>query len=60
MFLSVKDDGKGYDSKISKNKKLSIGLKSIEARTAIWQADIEIKSIENQGTEIKIAIPIND
>jgi signal transduction histidine kinase len=60
LLLVVKDNGCGYDPSAFKAIKQSgIGLKSIEARTAILQANMQIISSKNLGTQIEINIPLN-
>lgn len=55
LVVTVKDNGKGFEEKASKNRSGS-GLLNIESRTKMINGNCEIISSEN-GTEIKITIP---
>lgn len=55
LEIEIKDDGIGFDS--SKKKK-GIGLKNIEARLRKVNGSLQINSAKNEGTELKILIPI--
>lgn len=54
-IIEVKDDGVGFDV-ISLSK--GIGLKNIRERAKSIDAEIEIKSIINEGTTIKLKVKI--
>jgi len=53
----IYDNGKGFliDDKI---KFKGNGLNNLRERVSILEGEIDIKSIINQGTEIKIKIPL--
>lgn len=56
LFLSISDNGKGFDS----NKKAEgIGLKNIISRTEFYSGKTKIHSIPGQGCTLEITIPIN-
>jgi signal transduction histidine kinase len=56
LILSLKDDGKGFDSsKIITN---GIGLINIKKRTEILGGTFSIESKENQGTKVNIEISL--
>ncbi|WP_057940520.1 sensor histidine kinase [Algoriphagus resistens] len=57
LILTIKDNGKGLDSKKSTGKS-SIGLQSIKRRVQAMDGEIEIAS-DSKGTEIAISIPLN-
>ncbi len=54
LHLTVKDDGVGFDD--SKKKK-GIGVKNIISRVKKMEAQLEIKSQPEKGTEVIITIP---
>ncbi|WP_177181214.1 tetratricopeptide repeat-containing sensor histidine kinase [Parapedobacter koreensis] len=56
LFLTVEDDGKGFDTLNLKSK--GIGLKSIENRVALLNGRMEIDSQLRRGTTISIEIPL--
>ena len=54
--LIIKDNGIGFNyDEISKTSK-SLGLKSIEERCKIIQAKLDIESLSNKGTVVKITL----
>ena len=53
VFLTVEDDGVGFDLKESKNKK-GLGLKNIESRVAYLNGEIDWDSKKGKGTTINI------
>lgn len=58
VSLRVQDNGCGFDYKeLEKNSNVGIGLKSIEARKAMLHADMQINSVEGQGSQITITLP---
>ncbi|MBV5342494.1 histidine kinase, partial [bacterium] len=55
IHLQISDDGIGMDvSQIEKSK--GIGWKNIHSRVAMLNGDIDIHSIKNSGTKIKITL----
>lgn len=59
LFLLVKDDGGGFDAnKVRDLKQSGIGLKSVQTRISILQADLHIMSESDQGTTVEIKIPL--
>jgi len=61
VYLTIKDDGIGFDVenyvKVA-TEKGSIGLLSIQKDISLMGGNLSIKSIINEGTSIKIEIPI--
>lgn len=55
LDISIKDDGKGFDSKAHFED--GFGLKIIENRANIIGASIIVLSKPNEGTELKISCP---
>lgn len=53
VFLTVEDDGVGFDLNESKNKK-GLGLKNIESRVAYLNGEIDWDSKQGKGTTINI------
>ena len=56
VYLSVEDNGIGFDSEEKAN---GIGLRNQRERVEELNGKVEIKSILNKGTIIKVGIPIN-
>ena len=57
IILEIKDDGKGMDQHMIRNKK-TLGLVGIKERVFVLGGKFELKSEPGQGTEIKVIIPI--
>ncbi len=49
--LSIKDDGKGFDTRI---KSKGVGLMNIQARASLFDSKVSIKSAVGKGCELKI------
>lgn len=58
LFVSIRDDGKGFDEGKLDRRKTSYGLNTIKERVDELGGVFQIKSRENQGTYIDIRIPI--
>jgi len=56
LFLSIEDDGVGFNTKRTKN---GIGLHNIQYRAAECHGTITIKSAKGQGTVLVIKVPID-
>ena len=54
IFLSVKDDGKGFDLHA---KKSGNGLSNMKKRAADLKGTFEIHSANAEGTEVKLIFP---
>lgn len=57
LYLSVKEDGIGFDYETIKDEKLGMGLSSLQKRVAMINGVITINSAPQQGTSITIEIP---
>jgi signal transduction histidine kinase len=57
VTLQLKDDGKGFDEKLLLASQTGVGLKNMQNRSKLIQADFSIYSAPNQGTLITIKIP---
>ncbi|MFE3869712.1 ATP-binding protein [Flavobacterium sp. ZS1P70] len=57
LFLTITDDGKGFDVKKSKK---GIGLQNIQSRTAECNGTVDIHSKKGNGTIITIAVPFEN
>ncbi len=57
LFMQVKDDGKGFNTKLITHRN---GLKNLRSRVEKWIGKIQIHSEENKGTTIEIKIPIKE
>jgi len=57
LYLSVRDNGKGFDPAKVKGKK-SLGLVGMRERAALIGGIIEISSDRSEGTEVSIRVPV--
>jgi len=57
--LTIRDDGKGFDSKTLTATNTGIGLKSMKNRAAMIGGSFSIQSDENKGTCISVDLPTN-
>ena len=59
ILLLVKDDGSGFDTVVATDlKQAGIGIKSIQTRLEVLQAQMKITSEKNKGTLVEISIPL--
>lgn len=56
FYITVEDDGKGFDTTAMKNTGNGIGLKNISSRVEFLHGKLEIRSIIQKGTEINIEL----
>jgi len=56
LILILKDDGKGFNIKNTKNK--GIGLKNMQKRVEMIQGEFRLKSGKRKGTKLTVKIPI--
>ena len=57
IFLTIKDQGAGFDLKEAE-KKLGLGLVSMQERVRLIQGNISIESRPGKGTVIKVRAPV--
>jgi two-component system, NarL family, sensor kinase len=57
LFIKIKDNGKGFDD-LQKNSSDGYGINRIKARINNMKGEFVIKSRKNQGTTIKLNVPI--
>ena len=57
LFLSVCDEGKGFDAKEMSNK-LGLGIGSMQARARLLGGEFEIHSEPGKGTRIEVWVPL--
>lgn len=57
LFLSVKENGIGFDYHSAKNSGKGIGLNSIENKVRLINGILDIQSTASKGTQIVIQIP---
>lgn len=57
LFLTVKENGIGFDYEAARSKKTGIGLASIQKRVELIKGKIEVNSVVEKGTSIFIEIP---
>ncbi|TWV94026.1 sensor histidine kinase [Chitinophaga pinensis] len=58
LFLTVEDDGKGFDINKAGNSR-SAGLLNIRSRVAYLKGDIQFHAAPGEGTAVEINFPIN-
>ncbi|MBW8687131.1 sensor histidine kinase [Chitinophaga rhizophila] len=58
LFLTVEDDGKGFDMTRAGNSR-SAGLLNIRSRVAYLKGDIQFHAAPGEGTAVEINFPIN-
>lgn len=56
MYLSINDDGKGFDVS---SKRTGIGIKNMKARVKVLKGKFDITSNPGIGTAISVAIPLS-
>ncbi|RYJ42960.1 sensor histidine kinase [Flavobacterium beibuense] len=54
FMMKISDNGVGFDYNVAKNNNVSLGLKNITNRAALINYDVEINSVLNEGTTIKL------
>jgi len=54
LQLTIRDDGKGFDTTKKKN---GIGLNNIHSRTAMYKGRVKIKSAPGKGCLLQVSIP---
>lgn len=63
IVITIEDDGKGFDFDIDKceiiEESSGMGLSIIKERTYLLSGEFAIESKKNQGTKLKIKIPLN-
>lgn len=57
FFITVEDDGKGFDKNILENK-TGIGITNIENRAKYLNGKVEIHSAPNEGTTINVELNV--
>ena len=60
VVISIKDDGRGFDTDNVKPSGSGLGLVGLKERTAMIGGTISINSSLGNGTEIKINLPIEN
>lgn len=61
LFLSVTDDGKGFDiarTRLKRDAERGLGLAIMEERARMLGGSLEIRSQERKGTQISLTIPL--
>lgn len=57
FFITMEDNGRGFDKSILKTKK-GIGLNNMESRVSFLKGNLEIDSAINEGTTVNIELSI--
>lgn len=60
MYISISDDGIGFNTAEETGKKNAYGLNSMHERAKYLDAKLEIHSKPEKGTNIRLQIPLND
>ena len=60
IAVSIKDYGKGFDWSKKSTLKNSLGMKTLQERAKILNAEFSIKSTKKKGTSIYLKIPITN
>ena len=59
IFLSIRDDGKGFDvKKVENNGNRGFGVSIMKERAVLLSGDLKITSVKNKGTNIVLTVPI--
>ena len=58
VFTEITDNGKGFDPLKINSKNDGMGLENIKSRIEFLKGKINIESAENQGTKIKVDLPL--
>ena len=58
IFTEIADNGKGFNPLKVNSKNDGMGLENLKSRIEFLKGTINIESAENQGTKIKVEIPI--
>jgi signal transduction histidine kinase/ligand-binding sensor domain-containing protein len=58
IVITIKDDGRGFDTDNIKSKGSGLGLVSLKERTNMIGGKISINSSVGNGTEIKVILPL--
>ena len=59
IFVTIKDDGIGFDPLKNNAKNESVGLENIKSRIDYLKGVIEVNSKPGAGTEIKVYLPLS-
>ncbi len=59
LLLGIKDNGAGFNLENKINQTKSLGLISMQERAEMIHGNLEIKTVENTGTEIILKVPLN-
>jgi len=60
IYISIRDNGKGFNFQDKLKTSKSLGLKSLVERCNIINALIDVKLVENKGSETIIELPFVD
>lgn len=58
VIFKSEDDGVGFDGKIGKSEKMSLGLPGMRERTALLGGSFQLRTRAGEGTRIRIEIPL--
>ena len=57
IFITIKDNGKGFDFSEKYHDFSSLGLKTLKERTKTLNGSMKIDTVKNKGTELEFLIP---
>jgi len=57
LFLTVEDDGKGFDLEAARQK-ASLGMSSVASRVDYLKGELDIDTTPGQGTTVSIQVPL--
>lgn len=60
LFVSISDDGIGFQGDAQQNNKTSYGLQTMRERCEELGGTFQMRSSKNEGTNIDIRIPLNE
>jgi signal transduction histidine kinase len=58
LYLTVRDDGKGFSAQRARGKPMNLGIASMRERTELLGGRLKIKSEADRGTVVSIDIPL--
>lgn len=58
LFLEIKDNGKGFDYKVAKERQRGSGLSIMAERAELLKGSFNLKTAPGEGTSIYITVPV--
>jgi len=60
LYLFSEDNGRGFDAEYTRETSAGLGLKSIENRCQVLDADFKLITAKNEGCKMIIKVPVNN